>query len=88
MDDREAIRRAEAILRKYGGTPTTIAVIRPPKPGERAKTETRTCASLQAAIKWARADSGPQSMVGILIHDPDGDVSEVDQSVMDALLSS
>ena len=81
MDDREAIRRAEAILRKHGGTPTTITVIRPP-----SQIEQQTCASLQSAIKWVNADPGAKSNVSILIHDPDGDVSETDQKVVDALL--
>ena len=49
MDDREAIRRAEAILRKHGGTQTTITIIRPPTPGELTETATRTFASLLAA---------------------------------------
>jgi hypothetical protein len=88
MDDQEAIRRAEAILRKHGETQTTIMIIRPPRPGERTQTAQRTCASLQAAIQWAKADSEPQSNVSILIHDPDGDVSETDQAVMEALLRS
>jgi hypothetical protein len=31
MDDPNAIRRVEAILRKHGATPTTIIILRPPK---------------------------------------------------------
>jgi hypothetical protein len=79
MDDREAIRRAEAILRKHGETPTTITIIRQP-----TQIEQHICASLQAAIRWANVELGAKSNVRILIHDPDGDVSETDQKVVDA----
>jgi hypothetical protein len=41
-----------------------------------------------AAIRWANVEVGAKSNVRILIHDPDGDVSETDQDVVDALLRS
>jgi hypothetical protein len=87
MDDPDAIRRAEAILRKHGDTPTTIIILRPPK-GVPRQAEALVCPSLEAALRAARADPAPRSNVGIVIHDPGGDVWETDQQVVDALLSS
>jgi hypothetical protein len=87
MDDPDAIRRAEAILRKHGATPTTILIIRLPK-GRPRQAEALVCSSLETALRAARADAAPRSTVGIVIHDSDGDVWETDQKVVDALLSA
>jgi hypothetical protein len=87
MDDPDAIRRAEAILRKHGATPTTIIILRPPK-GVPRQAEALVRPSLEAALRAARADPAPRSNVGIVIHDPGGDVWETDQKVVHALLSS
>jgi hypothetical protein len=80
MDDPDAIRRAEAILRKHGDTPTTIIILRPPK-GVPRQAEALVCPSLEAALRR-------QEPIRRRGRTSAFDVWETDQKVVDdALLS-